>query len=79
MSVTVRELREWIADCGLNDDSVITLDGDGTLVADIPGKTAIGYLNVGFIDDDEKAAVSAADDAGRAAAKKVIEDADRTA
>jgi hypothetical protein len=38
---------------------------------------AIGTM--GDLNDDEKAAVSAADDAGREAARKIIEDADAVA
>jgi hypothetical protein len=53
MSVTVREIKQWIADGGLTDDSVVTLDGDGTLVADVPGKVAVTYLHIGSPEDEE--------------------------
>jgi hypothetical protein len=53
MSVTVREIKQWLADGGLTDDSVVTLDGDGTLVADVPGKVAVTYLHIGFPEDEE--------------------------
>ena len=55
MSVTVREIRQWIADGGLTDDSVVTLDGDGALVADVPGKVAITYLHIAFPEEEEDA------------------------
>lgn len=53
MSVTVAEIKQWIEDGGLTDESVVSLDGDGTLVADVPGKVAIAYLHIGFDDEPE--------------------------
>jgi hypothetical protein len=53
MSVTVREIKQWIEDGGLTDDSVVTLDGSGALFANVPGKVAVAYLEIGFIGDEE--------------------------
>lgn len=44
---TVADIKAWIEDGGLTDDTVVTLDGDGSLVADVPGKVAVAYLQVG--------------------------------
>lgn len=54
MSVTVRELKQWIQDAGLTDDSVLEMDGDGeTVCADVPGKVAMAYLWIGGIETEE--------------------------
>lgn len=53
MSVTVKELKQWIEDSGFTDETEIVVDGDGALVGDIPGKAAISYLHVGFIEGEE--------------------------
>ena len=53
MSVTVKELKQWIEDSGFTDETVVVVDGDGALVGDVPGKAAVGYLHVGFIACDE--------------------------
>jgi hypothetical protein len=53
MSVTVKELRKWIEDSGFSDDTEIVIDGDGALVGDVPGKVAVSYLHVGFIEGEE--------------------------
>jgi hypothetical protein len=53
MSVTVREIKQWIEDAGLTDDSVVTLDGSGTLFADVPGKVAVAYLEIGFVGEED--------------------------
>lgn len=56
MATTVRELKKWIEDAGLTDDSVLAMDGDGeTVCADVPGKVAMAYLWIGGVEveDDE--------------------------
>jgi hypothetical protein len=61
MSVTVAEIKQWILDGGLTDELVVSLDGDGTLVADIPGKVAITYLHIGFVGEGEDGPVTLPD------------------
>lgn len=57
MPITVRELKQWIADSGLDDDTILLMDGDGeTVIADVPGKVAMAYLCIGQApceDDDD--------------------------
>jgi hypothetical protein len=54
MSVTVREIKQWIEDGGLTDESVVNLDWDGTLMADVPGKVAVAYLHIGYPQGEEE-------------------------
>lgn len=54
MAITVRELKKWIDDSGLTDDSILEMDGDGeTLLSDVPGKMATAYLWIGGIEIEE--------------------------
>lgn len=48
--VTIKDLYDWINAGGLNPQTILFLDGDGTLMADVPGKTAVTYLHIGFCD-----------------------------
>lgn len=50
--VTIKDLYDWINAGGLGPQTRLYLDGDGTLMADIPGKTAVTYLHIGFEDAD---------------------------
>ena len=50
---TIKDLYDWINAGGLPPSTVIYLDGDGTLMADVPGKTAVTYLHIGFEESDE--------------------------
>lgn len=50
---TIKDLYDWINDGGLPPETVLYLDGDGTLMADLPGKTAVTYLHIGFEECDE--------------------------
>lgn len=50
---TVGEILKWIEDGGLTPDTTVTLDGDGTLMADIPGTIGFTYLHIGFVETDE--------------------------
>ena len=50
---TIKDLYDWINDGGLPPETVLYLDGDGTLMADVPGKTAVTYLHIGFAEDDD--------------------------
>lgn len=54
MAITVRELKQWIEDNGLTNDSILQMVGDGeTLLADVPGKMAIAYLWIGEVEVEE--------------------------
>lgn len=54
MAITVRELKKWIDDSGLTDDSILEMDGDGeTLLSDVPGKMATAYLWIGGVEIEE--------------------------
>lgn len=57
MPITVRELKQWIQDSGLVDDTVLVMDGDGeTVVAAVPDRVAVAYLLIGqepCEDDDD--------------------------
>ena len=50
---TIKDLYDWINAGGLPPETVLYLDGDGTLMADVPGKTAVTYLHIGFEECDE--------------------------
>jgi hypothetical protein len=52
---TIKDLYDWINAGGLPPETVLYLDGDGTLMADVPGKTAVTYLHIGFEECDEPA------------------------
>lgn len=51
---TIKDLYDWINAGGLPPETVLYLDGDGTLMADVPGKTAVTYLHIGFVDEPEE-------------------------
>lgn len=54
MAITVRELKQWIEDAGLTDNSILEMDGDGeTLLSDVPGKMATAYLWIGGVEVEE--------------------------
>lgn len=50
---TIKDLYDWINAGGLPPETVLHLDGDGTLCADVPGKLAMTYLHIGFPECDE--------------------------
>lgn len=45
---TIKDLYDWINAAGLPPSTRLYLDGDGTLMADVPGKQAVTYLHIGF-------------------------------
>jgi hypothetical protein len=53
MSATVGEIKQWIEDAGLTDDSVVLIDEDGALISSVPGRVAMTYLLVGFVETEE--------------------------
>jgi hypothetical protein len=52
-AVTIKDLYDWINAAGLPPQARLYLDGDGTLMADVPGKTAVTYLRIGFVECEE--------------------------
>jgi len=50
---TIKDLYDWINAGGLPPETVLYLDGDGTLMADVPGRRAVTYLHIGFEECDE--------------------------
>lgn len=52
MSVTIKQLYDWINAEGLSADTVLEIDADGALIADRPGHST-AYLHVGFIEIEE--------------------------
>ena len=50
---TIKDLYDWINAGGLPPETVLYLDGDGTLCADVPGKAAMTYLHIGFADEGD--------------------------
>lgn len=50
---TIKDLYDWINAAGLPPQTRLYLDGDGTLMADVPGKPAVTYLHIGFEECDE--------------------------
>lgn len=50
---TIKDLYDWINAGGLPPETALYLDGDGTLMADVPGKTAVAYLHIGFDEPEE--------------------------
>lgn len=49
----IKDLYEWINAGGLLPETRLYLDGDGTLMADVPGKTAVTYLHIGLAECDD--------------------------
>lgn len=50
---TIKDLYDWINAAGLPPSTRLYLDGDGTLMADVPGKQAVTYLHIGFEEGGE--------------------------
>lgn len=52
-ATTIKDLYDWINAAGLPPQTRLYLGGDGTLMADVPGKPAVTYLHIGFAESDE--------------------------